>query len=738
MTVTINEKAVKRESEAAENRKIENFDPHHRENPHFVKEIHEENSSEKTNQPNYLSFKPKKGSAAETEITKVPSTKKKLDSIGAFWRGGSFNKSSRDWNHPEQAFRAIELEKKVDLLETLEELKIEKNDIEFTPVYLPPPPSKHRKDAGKTAKEVSEIRGMAHALQKEMDKEINDLEISHGKNEIPNEVLDQRIKETQEKYQPKIDELKIRADKKEESELKILKEGAAKGDSEDSFLIEPGKTHAAAKEGRKILSDPIHAVFQRSGRTVWLSNCNNYISRNNAIKKPDGAIQISEVDEPFLIEKLSEIHSWAKYDARAKENKPVDFPSMAARMILSRNGEGLQYLKGFINAPTIRFDGSLLTKPGYDKETGLFFDPLGTEFQKIPDYPTKDDAVLALSILVDLIDKFPFEDDVSKSVAISELMTGVIRRSLRLAPIYANDAPAASSGKSLIAKLPCYIATGKEPTLVSPSKNEEEMRKRLAACLMDGDLVICIDNVDFPLESRDLCIVSTSETWRERILGVSKNAQIETNAQIIITGNNLSIVGDLCTRTLKCRLVPKVEHPEERCFNVDLNLYVPKNRGSIAMAVLTIIRAYIVAGEPTQSKKGFREYMDWCRFVRDPLLWLGCADPCESIRRMQDLDPKRSKMESIFGAIKAFPADSFTSKQLIEAASNRVKREENEIYQHLYDALVNVAGKKDGDLCSTKLGNELKELKDKICNGMQLKEAGKDRTNKTLWKLVSA
>ena len=82
--------------------------------------------------------------------------------------------------------------------------------------------------------------------------------------------------------------------------------------------------------------------------------------------------------------------------------------------------------------------------------------------------------------------------------------------------------------------------------------------------------------------------------------------------------------------------------------------------------------------------------------------------------------------------------DSFTSKQLADSASNSEKREADEVYQQLYDVLIDVASNRDGGICSTKLGNRMKDYKDRICNGMRLKEAGKDRTNKTLWKLVSA
>jgi putative DNA primase/helicase len=192
-------------------------------------------------EPNHIAFKAKKGSAAETEITTVPSTKETLDSIGARWRGGSFNKSTKSWVNPDRLYRSIELERQNKLLKALKDLGIDQNEIDFSPVYLPPPPPRHIKTAGKIAKEVSVHRSDAESLRKEMIKKIHDLEISHGQDIITDEFLNQQIEEIQEHYQTKIDELTLLAIKKEGSEFKILTERNSKKDLNfdlDPFTIE--------------------------------------------------------------------------------------------------------------------------------------------------------------------------------------------------------------------------------------------------------------------------------------------------------------------------------------------------------------------------------------------------------------------------------------------------------------------------------------------------------------------
>ena len=84
-------------------------------------------------------------------------------------------------------------------------------------------------------------------------------------------------------------------------------------------------------------------------------------------------------------------------------------------------------LNGVITAPTMRLDGTILDKPGYDAETGLYLK--GSRF------PTSSGGVQeALATLWAPVKLFPFANEVSKAVFLSALLTGVIRKVLPSAP----------------------------------------------------------------------------------------------------------------------------------------------------------------------------------------------------------------------------------------------------------------------------------------------------------------
>jgi putative DNA primase/helicase len=109
------------------------------------------------------------------------------------------------------------------------------------------------------------------------------------------------------------------------------------------------------------------------------------------------------------------------------------------------------YIDPIIQAQTLQSDGSILQTPGHDEQTGLFFNPGGTDFESIKPEPTQNDARSALEKLLNIPKDFPFENDKSTFVAISAILTALIRRSIPTAPLHGFTAPKMASGKSLLA-----------------------------------------------------------------------------------------------------------------------------------------------------------------------------------------------------------------------------------------------------------------------------------------------
>lgn len=173
-------------------------------------------------------------------------------------------------------------------------------------------------------------------------------------------------------------------------------------------------------------------------------------------------------------------------------------------------------------------------------------------------------------------------------------------------------------------------------------KSEEELEKRLASLVIEGDSMITIDNCDAPLGGDFLCIILTQPVVKPRILGKSQSPECSTGKLFVTaTGNNLQITGDAARRALLCRLDAKEERPELRVFDVEPITEAKRRRPELVCAALTVLSAYIRAGKPDQGAIPLGSFEEWSRLVRDALLWLGRADPVKTMERIRELTRRK-------------------------------------------------------------------------------------------------
>jgi hypothetical protein len=167
--------------------------------------------------------------------------------------------------------------------------------------------------------------------------------------------------------------------------------------------------------------------------------------------------------------------------------------------------------------------------------------------------------------------------------------------------------------------------------------------------LREGDPVLFFDNVTTEIGSADLCKALTSATIKGRILGVSENATLGTRTLMMFNGNNVRVAGDMTRRAVRCRVDAKMEKPEERSFDFHPVKYVEENRPALVAAALIVLRAYVAAGKPAKFPT-FNSFEDW-DLVRGALVWLGEADPFETVKALKSNDPKREQTAELFIAL---------------------------------------------------------------------------------------
>jgi hypothetical protein len=384
------------------------------------------------------------------------------------------------------------------------------------------------------------------------------------------------------------------------------------------------------------------------------------------------ARRIFEVGEHALVELMTRAAHWERYDGRTEDWVITDAPLRVAQTYRQRIGYWrLPVLTGLINGPTLRSDGSVLAQSGYDPATGLLLDTGGVRFPLVPERPCWEEGRAAASVLLQLIEQFPFAGETDRAVALSAILTACIRRSLPTAPLHGFSAPVMGSGKSKLVDIACLIATGREAAVMSQGKTEEEFEKRIGSLLLAGETVIPIDNCEAPLGGEFLCTVLTQTVARTRILGRSEAPELPTNAMITATGNNLVLVGDLTRRAVLCRLDPQCERPELRRFEMDPLVEIKADRPMFLVAALTVLRSYWAAGRPELPHAPLGSFEAWSRRVRDAIVWLGFEDPVATMDALRKSDPALDALSAVMNHWAAVIGErKVGAREIIEEAAS--------------------------------------------------------------------
>lgn len=364
----------------------------------------------------------------------------------------------------------------------------------------------------------------------------------------------------------------------------------------------------------------------------------------DGITKDEKNYAISLIGDIRFVDILTRNFSFKKQ--QLKKTTAIGCPMLVSKTLINRRGKSsLPPLAAIIHTPTLRSDGSILNKAGYDQATGLYLTNDEYEDIKIPDELTKKDALKAYEVLFKPFEKFPFVSGVDKSVIIACLLTALLRPTLRSAPLFLLSATKMGTGKSLLANIITMITSGRSnPSMMSYSDNDDEMQKRFLSILRAGSNIVCIDNVSTAIKSDNLCSILTEPEFSGRVLGLSTIITLPTTTTWIATGNSLRVAGDLSTRSLLCRLDAHVERPEERVFSTNLYKWVPAHRKELITAALTLLHAYQVSNKKRCNVKPWGRFEEWSECVRKPLIWLGKADPYESTKEIQTHDPVRDEL----------------------------------------------------------------------------------------------
>src|SRR5262249_10173536 len=129
------------------------------------------------------------------------------------------------------------------------------------------------------------------------------------------------------------------------------------------------------------------------------------------VERPAEAPVVRDLPAPTLREELTrcvECVQIRKVKDGNDTEYPVSLPGHVPSALLARGKwQGIPPLAGVVSHPVLLPDGTLLATPGYDPDSGLLlWLPSGLQVE-VKEHPTRDDAVAACGVLLDVVSDFP-------------------------------------------------------------------------------------------------------------------------------------------------------------------------------------------------------------------------------------------------------------------------------------------------------------------------------------------
>lgn len=409
-------------------------------------------------------------------------------------------------------------------------------------------------------------------------------------------------------------------------------------------------------------------------------------------------------------------------------------PAWLAKTIVGmQRWPSIRPLEGIHSGPLLREDGSIGgIRPGYDPTSRCWInaDEDWTPLEAPPTKPLVDEAVATLR---GIIDEFPFENEAAESVWIALILTRLARSAFHgPSPLFVIDATTPGSGKTMLARLAGLIADGRSPGMMSLSGSEEEIRKAITSSLQEGAAYLVFDNVSGIVESPTLDRLLTSTDWRDRLLGKNQMLWLPNHSIPVITSNNAELRADTARRSLRLRLAPLQEKPEERIFRIaDLDGHVLSNRRLLLISAMRILQWHVACGRPQQQVRPLGSFEGWSSLVRQAVIHAGLPDPVNTA----GFDPGTSAFATFLRCWHDWnKAWTGSARHLIEAAF----ADHSIPAKALQEAMLELAGQvktKDGRPEPQALGNHLGRLQERTFRGLKVVRSPVREASGYTWQL---
>lgn len=400
-----------------------------------------------------------------------------------------------------------------------------------------------------------------------------------------------------------------------------------------------------------------------------------------------GNARLKMLDERGFAHLLNSVATWEQ-SMGDNTYKGVSAPRDVVSHLFAEDYSTYPALRGVITSPSFSKSGQLIINPGYHDESSLYYRPKpGFHVDQVSKVPTDDEVREATRLLVEEVyADFPLEKKVRPeivaaglgepqasadgvSVEPADIPTLANLMALTLLPFcremvdgptpgHIINKPAAGTGASLLTDVLSMIAGGCPTPAMAMPKSNEEMGKTLTSVLANGQNIVFFDNINHSVDTGELASAMTTPVYGARILGKSQTVQTEVRCVWILTGNNVTLSGELVRRLVMIDLNADVAHPERRSGwrHNDIRGWVQENRGRLVWACLTLIQNWIAQGKPKWEGEVLASFENWSRTMGGILDCAGIGGFMDNRNALRALgDDKADALDELRGALGEHP-----------------------------------------------------------------------------------
>jgi putative DNA primase/helicase len=350
--------------------------------------------------------------------------------------------------------------------------------------------------------------------------------------------------------------------------------------------------------------------------------------------------------------KASEFTQRRKVDREWKEVF-VPPPLVLVENVIATQYLPLPTLRGITLAPYFTAEGKLVTKPGYNPDSGLFLVLDGVSVPEVPSKPTDERIAAAVALIDDLLIDFPIGGKTAKSIALGDpnpdranafatLLLSFAREMIPGAtPLHLVEAGMCETGKTLLCKVLLMPGCG-DVSEGALGRDDSERRKKIMSILQHGRPAVLLDNLKGLVDSPDLEAVITSfPTYSDRMLGGNDSPEFVNRLTWVATSNNATMSPDLVSRSILTRLDAEMENPSDREEWKHPNVleFARQNRGQLVAAAMTIVQGWISNGSKTLAKPPKSRFTAWASVMGSILAHAkvyGLAGNAQELRESAD------------------------------------------------------------------------------------------------------